>query len=156
VNLFARFFCAIHFFIYLCGMESTYKSGRAIKDKDVNFIKKYYKSNFIEVNGKTNGRYDRYELLNVATIKIKSIRKYENYYYNDKFAYEVDIEFDIKNSPIVFTRGEYYFKYLTTKRVRSLNDYYRYDIKEIVMNELKYFGISHELITISKIKYIYQ
>jgi len=154
VNLFARFFCVIHFFIYLCGMENDYKIGRAIKDKEINFIKKYFKENTIEVNGRANGRYDRHDMLKSSVIKVKSIRKYENRYYNNRFAYEVDIELDIKNSPCVLNYPAYYVKYQTTKRTRSLNDYYRYELKEIIMDELKYFGFSQNDTVISKIKYI--
>ena len=52
--------------------------------------------------------------------------------------------------------SESHVKYILSSRVRSLNDYYRYDIKQYVMDDLKYFGLDDGYNTIiSKIKYIH-
>jgi hypothetical protein len=93
-----------------------------------------------------------------STIKITSVRKYKNKYYSEKdnsFVYEVDVEVDIKNTKFM-NHSEYYIKHILSSRVRTINDYYRYDIKKYVMDDLKYFGVTDSCNTIiSKIKYAY-
>ena len=52
--------------------------------------------------------------------------------------------------------SEYYVKHILSSRVRTINEYYRYDIKQYVMDDLKYFGLTNDSdTTISKIKYVH-
>jgi hypothetical protein len=156
--LFGGFFCAIHFFAYLCCMENGSKLGKAIKDKVILSIKKINKNMPISVNGRYSRGYDRYDILTGSIIKITSIRKYRNIYYkseDNKFVYEIDVEVNIKNTKFM-NHSESHVKYILSSRVRSLNDYYRYDIKQYVMDDLKYFGLDDGYNTIiSKIKYVH-
>ena len=139
-------------------MENGYKLGKAIKDKEILSIKKINKNMTITVDGRYNSGYDRYEILSGSTIKITSVRKYKNRYYSERdnsFVYEVDVEVDIKNTKFM-NHSEYYVNHILYSRVRSLNDYYRYDIKQYVMDDLKYFGLTNDSdTTISKIKYVH-
>ncbi len=138
-------------------MENGYKLGRAIKDKEILSIKKINKNMTITVDGRHNNRYDRYDILSGSTIKITSVRKYKNRYYlerDNSFVYEIDVEGDIKNTKFM-NHSEYYVKHTLSSRVRTINDYYRYDIKQYVMDDLKYFGVTDSCNTIiSKIKYV--
>jgi phosphate-selective porin len=139
-------------------MENGCKIGRAIKDKEILSIKKINKNMTITVNGRYTNGYDRYDMIAGATIKITSVRKYRNRYYLERentFVYEVDVEVDIKNTKFM-NHSEYYVKHTLSSRVRTINDYYRYDIKQFVMDDLKYFGVTDSCNTIiSKIKYIH-
>ena len=139
-------------------MENGYKLGRAIKDKEILSIKKINKNMTITVDGRYNSGYDRYEILSGSTIKITSVRKYKNRYYSERdnsFVYEVDVEVDIKNTKFM-NHSEYYVKHILSSRVRTINEYYRYDIKQYVMDDLKYFGLTNDSdTTISKIKYVH-
>jgi len=139
-------------------MENGCKLGRAIKDKEIVSIKKINKNMTITVNGRYSNRYDRYDILSGSTIKITSVRKYKNRYYSERdnsFVYEVDVEVDIKNTKFM-NHSEYYVKHILSSRVRTINEYYRYDIKQYVMDDLKYFGLTNDSdTTISKIKYVH-
>ena len=139
-------------------MENGCKLGRAIKDKEILSIKKINKNMTITVNGRYTNGYDRYDMIAGSTIKITSVRKYKNKYYSERdnsFVYEIDVEVDIKNTKFM-NHSEYYVKHILSSRVRSINDYYRYDIKKYVMDDLKYFGVTDSCNTIiSKIKYIH-
>ena len=139
-------------------MENGYKLGKAIKDKEILSIKKINKNMTITVDGRDNSGYDRYEILSGSTIKITSVRKYKNRYYSERdnsFVYEVDVEVDIKNTKFM-NHSEYYVKHILSSRVRTINEYYRYDIKQYVMDDLKYFGLTNDSdTTISKIKYVH-
>jgi phosphate-selective porin len=139
-------------------MENGCKIGRAIKDKEILSIKKINKNMTITVDGRYNSGYDRYDIIAGSTIKITSVRKYRNRYYLERensFVYEVDVEVDIKNTKFM-NHSEYYVKHILSSRVRSINDYYRYDIKQYVMDDLKYCGVTDSCNTIiSKIKYIH-
>ena len=139
-------------------MENGYKLGKAIKDKEILSIKKINKNMTITVYGRYNSGYDRYEILSGSTIKITSVRKYKNRYYSERdnsFVYEVDVEVDIKNTKFM-NHSEYYVKHILSSRVRTINEYYRYDIKQYVMDDLKYFGLTNDSdTTISKIKYVH-
>lgn len=139
-------------------MENGCKLGRAIKDKEIVSIKKINKNMTITVDGRYSNRYDRYDILSGSTIKITSVRKYKNRYYSERdnsFVYEVDVEVDIKNTKFM-NHSEYYVKHILSSRVRTINEYYRYDIKQYVMDDLKYFGLTNDSdTTISKIKYVH-
>ena len=139
-------------------MENGYKIGRAIKDKEILSIKNINKNMTITVDGRYSNRYDRYDILSGSTIKITSVRKYKNRYYSERdnsFVYEVDVEVDIKNTKFM-NHSEYYVKHILSSRVRTINEYYRYDIKQYVMDDLKYFGVTDSCNTIiSKIKYVH-
>jgi hypothetical protein len=139
-------------------MENGYKFGKAIRDKETLTIKKINKNMVITVDGRYTSGYDRYDMIAGSTIKITSVRKYKNKYYwerDDKFVYEVDVEIDIKNTKFM-NHSESYLKHTFSKRVKTINDYYRYDIKQYVMDDLKYFGLTNDSNTIiSKIKYVY-
>jgi len=139
-------------------MENGCKLGRAIKDKEIVSIKKINKNMPISVNGRYSRGYDRYDMLSGSIIKITSVRKYKNKYYSERdnsFVYEADVEVDIKNTKFM-NHSEYYVKHILSSRVRSINDYYRYDIKQYVMDDLKYFGLTNDSdTTISKIKYVH-
>ena len=138
-------------------MENGYKLGKAIKDTEILSIKKINKNMTITVDGRYSNRYDRYDILSGSTIKITSVRKYKNRYYSERdnsFVYEVDVEVDIKNTKFM-NHSEYYVKHILSSRVRTINEYYRYDIKQYVMDDLKYFGLTNDSdTTISKIKYV--
>ena len=164
MNLFARFFCAIHFFIYLCGMENRNKEGYVIKDKEIKTINKLVKNIVIETNGRKDGWNDHRGMLLGAKIKIKSVRKYKNRWSwkeVTKFCYEVDIEVDItKSNYMDYSGANYAAKYDTGRGVRRTNDYYRSSYDKYVEDELKYFGIDTRgygsNMIVSKIKYTYQ
>ena len=139
-------------------MENGCKLGRAIKDKEIVSIKKINKNMTITEDGRYSNRYERYDILSGSTIKITSVRKYKNRYYSERdnsFVYEVDVEVDIKNTKFM-NHSEYYVKHILSSRVRTINEYYRYDIKQYVMDDLKYFGLTNDSdTTISKIKYVH-
>jgi len=131
VKIFARFFCAIHFFIYLCGMEK----GKLVRDKQISVIKKFL-SNSILPMSKT---YNWVELEN-AIFKITNIRKYENpyndYYDQKRYIYEFDVIADMKH--VGWTWSTAYCK----RNARTANRFYRGKMEESINEDLKYFALN--------------
>jgi hypothetical protein len=136
-------------------MENFYKYGPAINNKEIAFIKKYCKSNSIEVEYNPNRKNDMYGLLGGSTIKVKSIRTYQNKYHTFSNVYEIDIEIDVRKSSFGLDCPQYVMEKYVGRNTRRLNKYYRYTLEDIVMDELKYFGMDRSDMVISKIKYIY-
>jgi hypothetical protein len=139
-------------------MENAYKSGYALKDKDIKFIKNYCKTLEIKTNGYPHRRHsDTWGVLINSSIKITSIRKYQHCYtWKDReFVYEVDVEIDVKNSKYMeqYERSGWYIRQDFIHGVKRMNRRYRDAIENYILNELKYMNVNENL-TISKIKWI--
>ena len=137
------FFCALIFFYYICSMKNEYKIGKCISDKDIKFIKKYFKNTIILPDTRYEGLFDN-DLV-TSKFKITSIRKYNSYYRN--FCYEVDVNVDMCDLNY-FRSNEF-----CQKKIKKFNGWYRSSIAKIIAEELKYFGICKNDILISKIVY---
>ena len=142
-------------------MENKYKTGYALKDKDIKFIKKYVKTLEIKTNGYPHPyRYiDSWGVLINSTIKITSIRKYQNGYawHRRDFVYEVDVEIDVKNSKYMeqYERSGWYIRQDFINGVKRMNRRYRDAVTTYIHNELKYMNVYEDL-TVSKIKWIFE
>jgi len=140
-------------------MENACKTGYALKDKDIKFIKNYCKTLEIKIDGYPYSYrfFDTKAVLINSTIKITSIRKYQNRYNwkNTDFVYEVDVEVDVKNSKYMAQNkwSKWYIKQDFIRGVRRMNQRYRYAITTYIYDELKYMNVDDAL-TLSKIKWI--
>lgn len=137
------FFCVLIFFYYICSMKNGDKFGKCISDKDIKFIKKYFKNTIILPDTRYEGLFDN-DLV-TSKFKITSIRKYNSYY--GDFCYEVDVNVDMCN--LNYSRSNEFCQ----KKIKRFNGWYRSSIAKIIAEELKYFGISKNDILISKIVY---
>ena len=153
INYYCPFFCALNFFTYLCCMKNTEKTGKAILDKHIKFIKKKTKDTVIKAYQNTEF-YLESDLKN-SVIKIKSIRKYKHIrtlWSDDKeqYTYEVDVIVDLRPEKPFRYNSNYWCQY----RSRRYNNYYRGSILNVVLDDLKYFGIDRtDNVLISKIEY---
>ena len=141
-------------------MENAYKSGYALKDKDIKFIKNYCKTLEIKTDGYPYRRHsDTWGVLINSSIKITSIRKYQHRYTwkNTEFVYEVDVEIDVRNSKYMeeYERSGWYIRQDFIYGVKRMNRRYRDSISTYIYNELKYMNVDDAL-TISKIKWIFE
>lgn len=141
-------------------MENAYKSGYALKDKDIKFIKNYCKTLEIKTDGYPYRRHsDTWGVLINSSIKITSIRKYQHRYTwkNTEFVYEVDVEIDVRNSKYMeeYERSGWYIRQDFIHGVKRMNRRYRDSISTYIYNELKYMNVDDAL-TISKIKWIFE
>ena len=130
-KIYYTFFCAINFFIYLCGMEK----GKLIKDNQISIIKKFLCKNIFKMDNRHN-----WVEYNNTIIKITSIRKYghtfNDWYENKRYIYEVDVIVDMKCDHWCYTNR--YQK----NNAREANRVSRRFIERTVNDEMKYFGLT--------------
>lgn len=132
-------------------MKNVEKTGKAILDKHIKFIKKKTKDTVI------NAHQDLYSYLdsdlNSAVVKIKSIRKYKHIRTTwsdnkEQYVYEVDVIVDMRASKW-YRNNSYCQQY-----AKRFNSNYRYSLRYVVLDDLKYFGIDKsDNVVISKIEY---
>lgn len=136
-------------------MKNTEKTGKAILDKHIKFIKKKTKDTVIRPL--QNDGYYLDSDLNNSVIKIKSVRKYSHRHTQwlenkEKYVYEIDVIVDMR-----FQGGYFYYgtNRFCQQNAKRHNKYYRDAILGAVTQELKYFGIDNREmnIVISKIEY---
>jgi hypothetical protein len=144
-KIYYPFFCAIHFFIYLCGMEK----GKLLKDSQISVIKKFLCKNMFNLNNRHG-----WKEYNDTVIKITSIRKYEYAYNqwreNKRFIYEVDVIVDMKCDYWCYTTS--YQK----RNAREANRYSRRFIERTINEEIKYFGLTQlDEVVVKKITWDY-
>jgi len=144
-KIYYPFFCAIHFFIYLCGMEK----GKLLKDSQISVIKKFLCKNMFNLNNRHG-----WKEYNDTVIKITSIRKYEHAYNqwreNKRFIYEVDVIVDMKCDYWCYTTN--YQK----RHARDANRQSRRFIERTINEEMKYFGLTQlDEVVVKKITWDY-
>jgi len=144
-KIYYPFFCAIHFFIYLCGMEK----GKLLKDSQISVIKKFLCKNMFNLNNRHG-----WKEYNDTVIKITSIRKYEHAYNqwreNKRFIYEVDVIVDMKCDYWCYTTS--YQK----RNAREANRQSRRFIERTINEEMKYFGLTQlDEVVVKKITWDY-